>query len=131
VEALASQIWYIEQGRMSLFKGGYRAYMEDKRKAEAPPNVTPSKATQSNGAAKTQAPNQRKGGLSPYQLEKKLKSLEAQVHQLEAELAQINEALSEAAANGQFNTVSDLGYKHIATEAALNAALEEWASLAD
>jgi ATP-binding cassette subfamily F protein 3 len=126
IEALASQIWQVGAGKMTVFMGGYADFLAERKKAQDP-------AAQSNGKPtalpKKQEKAKPKHGLNPYQLEKRLKETEARVHRLEAEFAELSAALEIASLNGQAEEVARLGLAYTAKEAELEAAFEEWATL--
>jgi ATP-binding cassette subfamily F protein 3 len=133
VEALATQIWHVQPSGMTLFKGGYALYQESRRQAEAAQTNSQAETKKAAlGATNTPKPKAPpKHGLTPYQLEKKLKALEEEVHQLEQALASTLADLDAASLQGHLDQVTRLGQQYNQQEAALNAALEAWATLAD
>lgn len=131
VDALATQIWHIQPGQMALFKGSYALYQESRRQAEAVQVEAKKSAVVVPTNGKTEKSTAPKHGLNPYQLEKKLKALEDQIHQLEKEVADTLAALEAASLKGQLGEVSRLGDAYNQKEAALNAAMEEWTLLAE
>jgi ATP-binding cassette subfamily F protein 3 len=132
IDALASQIWHITPGRMTVFKGTYAEYMAERRQTAQ--NATIAKSTAGGTRTPAKAPengDRRKHGLTPYQASKRVTELETLIHKLQEELAQITDKLEAASAAGQVDQVARLGEAYTQTESHLNAVLEEWAILAE
>jgi ATP-binding cassette subfamily F protein 3 len=127
IDALATQIWAVQPGTLTVFKGTYREYL-------AARDSQPTAALTANGAdagkAKPAASG-KKHGLNPFQLQKRIAELETQIHALEAELAQVTADIETASAAGNAAEISRLGEKYTHDESRLDELLEEWAALAD
>lgn len=130
IDALATQIWAAEPGRLTVFEGSYQEYVSARDKASAaasaPANGKASKDTASS-ANTSAAP--KKHGLSPYQLEKRVAEVEAQIHTLEARLKALTSAIEKASGEGNAERVRQLGAEYTQTEADLEAVMDEWAAL--
>jgi ATP-binding cassette subfamily F protein 3 len=152
IEALATQIWAIDvqptpdgRGRgestLRVFAGDYAEYLAaraaEREKAAAARTASPASAPGTTGAnangAKPAEPARpaKKHGLNPYQLAKRIAALESEIGGLEAEVASLTAAIEAASARGDAGEVSRLGAAYTAAEAALDAALETWAELAE
>ena len=83
------------------------------------------------GAAEAEKSPVRKHGLNPYQLQKRLEALEADIHALEAELETLTDNIGSASASGDAEQVRLLGEQFTQAEAQLGALMDEWALLAD
>ncbi len=97
VQALATQIWYLEQGRLQVFAGSYEAFMAQhaSQSAHAAEEKGSPRATATR-AGRSPAPRQR-SGLSKNErrkLERRLATLEARIAALEAEQADLERQLS-------------------------------------
>ncbi|PJF24460.1 MAG: hypothetical protein CUN53_17725 [Phototrophicales bacterium] len=128
VEALATQIWAVANGRLDVFKGTYDDYLawrERQRASSALEASEPAFAPKNgvNGVKKTRS------GLNPYQRGKRLAALEGEIHSLEARLSAIQTELSSGRADA--GRVAALGVEYVATEEALHAAMVEWEMLID
>jgi ATP-binding cassette subfamily F protein 3 len=131
IESLATQIWVLEGGQLQVFSGTYHEYIaardaERLRAAAAREAARPEPA--SAGQPRTSA---KKHGLNPFQLERRIGEIETRIHTLEAELAQLTEALATAGAQGDGRRARALGDAYHEKEAALSAAMEEWALLVE
>jgi ATP-binding cassette subfamily F protein 3 len=120
IDALASQVWHITPGNMTIFRGPYAAYV-----AEA---VTQKEDT-SNRENGQRAENRR--GLNAYQRSKRIKKLESLIAELESDIDSLTAQIAQASESGQIDAVAALGEQYTQKESELNAALEEWAELAD
>jgi ATP-binding cassette subfamily F protein 3 len=125
VEALATQIWSVANGRMDVYEGTYSeflAWRERQRAASAPePAPAPKNGISAGGKAR--------GGLNPYQRGKRLAALEGEIYALEARLSAIQAELSGGSAD--VRRVAALGAEYAAAEEALHAAMAEWDKLID
>ena len=74
---------------------------------------------------------QKKHGLNPFQLKKRLAKVEEHIFELETKLEDLQTAIGEASSSGDAKKVSDLGAEYTQTEAELEAVMEEWELLAE
>lgn len=130
INALATQIWAAEPGRLEVFEGSYQEYLAAKAARAA--------AEAEARAAAGGAPPVRRGGdrahpsgLTPYARRKRVEALEAQIHEFEAALAGLSRDLNAAGAAGDADTVRRLGESYLEAETALHDAMTEWESLVD
>ena len=127
IDALATQIWAVGSGQMEVFEGSYAEYVAARNQRQM---LSTEKA---RAAAQPSAPAPavpRKNGLNPYALKKRIEELEAQIHALEGQVSELNDAIASASAAGDAARVRALGERYTAAEADLNAALDEWTELA-
>jgi ATP-binding cassette subfamily F protein 3 len=132
IDALASQIWHITPGQMTIFKGSYAEYIAQRRQAAQ--GAALAKQTSASVTASSKVPGNgvgRKQGLTPYQAAKRVAELETLIHDLQEQIAQITTRLEVASAAGQVEQVAHLGEQYTQTESRLNDVLEEWATLAE
>jgi ATP-binding cassette subfamily F protein 3 len=128
VDALATQIWAVSPGKLTVFKGTYKEYAAAR---DAQPAVVPEKPGANVSAARPAAQPQKKNGLNAFQLQKKVAELEAAIETLEDQLEELNSAIAAASSQGDAGKVAELGAAYTRAEADLHAAMEEWATLAD
>ncbi len=136
IDALASQVWSLRQGEMQVFEGPYAEFLADRAQrveaeaaAQAPhtsPDTSPDAWPPANGKSAADKPAH---GLNPYQLKKRVAELEESIHALEAELQQLESDLAAASAAGDAARVSALGAAYTQAEARLDAVMEEWDAL--
>jgi ATP-binding cassette subfamily F protein 3 len=129
IDALASQIWAILPGKMDVFLGGYKDYVaardaaKEAAKLQAAPQIgKPATKADSKGDAK-------RNGLSPREREKRVAAVEKTIHDLEVKMVQISGDLEAASAAGQVDKVRSLGQAYAATQAEIEACMEEWETL--
>jgi ATP-binding cassette, subfamily F, member 3 len=132
IDALATQIWVVSPGQLTVFKGTYKEYVIARdtqssngaatNKVEA---AKPSKGAQpaSNGG--------KKQASGSFKLQKQVAELEAQIHRLEAQLGDLTDAIGKASAEGDAYRVRELGEQYTQAEAELQATMDEWAALAE
>lgn len=131
IDALATQVWQMTPGALSITYGGYQEYLRarNRRMQQAAEDRAQETARAKGKRAANYAP--KKQGFSPYQAAKRARELEKTIHQLEANLGEITRQLDGASAAGDAGEVRILGESYARTEAELEAALEEWGRLAE
>lgn len=130
IDALATQIWDVQPGGMTVFEGRYQDYLAARqaaREAQSAPRPAPPVPA---SAAPSGAPTaSRRSGLSVYERNRRLAQIEQQIHELEVRLVNLSGELGDASAAGHVERVRELGEAYTAAEAELNAALEAWEAL--
>lgn len=132
IDALATQIWHIDQGQLRVFKGTYQEYVAARDAAtnaapiadKPPTSKPPTKATVAQPPPLKLGANGRP--LSKWEIEKRTAAVEQDIHRLEIELVRLSGDLGTASAAGQVDKVRNLGEAYAATEAALS---ERWGEL--
>lgn len=129
ISQLATQIWAVgyREGELEVFDGTYDDYVAARNQRSLATSEA-SKPAQKTASTTTSA---KKNGLNPYQRQKRLTAVEAEIHALEAKQAELAQALETASATSDGEAVRTLGVQYTATETALEALLEEWAELAE
>jgi len=130
VDALASQIWHVTGDELTVFEGGYAEYQQMRKATQVETSIANQQIPPKDTKTETKT-SEKKHGLNPYQLQKRLTQLEAQIETLEATFENITKALEVASAAGDVDEVNRLGAEYTSTETDLNAAIEEWTTLAD
>ncbi|MBI5959242.1 MAG: ABC-F family ATP-binding cassette domain-containing protein [Chloroflexi bacterium] len=128
IAALATQIWDIQPGQMTVFEGTYQEYVQ----ARETGRETPAAAAPVRPAAAKSTPEKRpngKTGLSDYERKRRLAQVEQQIDTLEIRLVDLSGELGEASTAGEVERVRSLGEAYAATEAELDHALREWETL--
>jgi ATP-binding cassette subfamily F protein 3 len=128
ISALATQIWTVSPGKLDVFNGTYSEYVAARQKAAA-------SAADEGSRTKTggDPPNvaEKKQGLNPHQVQKRVAELEARIPQLETQLEEISDAIGVASARADTERVRSLGEDYTRTEAELHATMQEWERLLD
>ena len=128
IDALATQIWAASPGALDVFEGTYAGFLGD-RQARADDNAT-SKA-ETNGRTRETKTSQKKHGLNPYELEKRVTALEARIHDLETQIDSLAADIEKASSRGDADRVHALGIAYSRAEDDLEQAMEEWEMLAE
>ncbi len=126
VDALASQIWDVNSGKMTVYSGSYREYVAYRNQQKATP------PTNSNGSSRRQAAQyaEKIHGMTPAQLKKRIAEIEKHIETLENKMKEIELAIETASTSGDTRNVKTLGEQYTQTEQALETAMEEWGMLA-
>lgn len=129
IDALATQIWSAEAGKMTIFNGTYREFVASRNNLNSllTPNKPP--ANGKSTPAPKATPAKKAHGLNPYQLKKRLEAVENHIHELERKIDELHRAIESASAKGDANAVSDLGAQYTQAEADLESAMSEWERL--
>ncbi len=130
IEALATQIWEIAPGGMTVFAGDYQAWLRNRKSRQA--REAAERADQSAERRRQPAVYAEKvNGLSPFQRARRATELEEEIGALEAQISAISQAIGEASQAGQSAKTGRLGESYARAEAELAAAMEEWERLAE
>lgn len=121
IDALATQIWSLEQGRLTMFKGNYREFAEwrQARDGEGALPATP-KSPKSAGQTAVEA----KAKVDGRRRAQRLSELEQMIASLEKRLGEIAAELEQAGAN--VDQVRALGEEYAQVEGDLVAHITEW-----
>jgi ATP-binding cassette subfamily F protein 3 len=128
IDQLATQIWELRAGRLTVFPGAYAEFIDSRARASE---------TAKQRAAQQRAEERREQGSdrqSKYDARKRAKALaetEAEVHRLENKLAQLEAELAAASQQQDVPRIQRLGEEYTATQHALEQSLEAWAQLAE
>ncbi|MDX2141535.1 MAG: ABC-F family ATP-binding cassette domain-containing protein [Chloroflexota bacterium] len=128
IDALATQIWALTPGALQVFDGTYREYLDARAREREAAAARAAPAPTNGKAATTSA---KKHGLNPFQLQKRVTELEAQIEALEARLHTLHTQIEDASAAGDAARVHTLGDDYTRTEAERDAALEAWGELVE
>ncbi len=130
IDALATQVWQLSPGDLSITQGGYEEFLRarNRRLQQAAGDKALAGARARGKRAAVYA--EKKRGLNPYQAAKRAGELEAMIHELESRLGEIETELDDASLAGDAGKVRTLGETYARAQADLEAALEEWGSLA-
>ncbi len=126
IDALATQIWAATPGDLQVFEGSYGEFVVEREKQK---QAELERLQPSNGRRKETQYTQKKHGLNPFDLEKKIGQVEAQIHALEAKLEQLHVDIGEASTSGNAALVRKLGEAYTQAEADLHTTMEQWEAL--
>ena len=131
IDALATQIWEMSAAGLTVFDGGYQAYLRARNRRVQVESAA--KADKSAGYRGKRPANYaaKINGLNPFEVAKRTAELEGSIGELESSLSKIGEQLDDASLAGDAGKVRSLGEAYARTESELEAALEEWSRFVD
>jgi ATP-binding cassette subfamily F protein 3 len=114
IDALATQVWAIEDGELRVYEGGYTEYLE----ATRPHRPLPWPAQRQHRAV---TPRQRKpaAGKEPPAAPARAGEIEQEIYRLEQQKADIEAAMAEASTTGDYRLLAELAREHKALDARL------------
>ena len=128
ISLLASQLWIVEEGRASLFRGTFEEWIRGRQ-------LTPQPHTQkvSIGAPKVRSrqsnKNRRTAAAKRRAKQAVVRDYETLISELESQLAEINAALQSATERQNVTEIARLGSEYNTTQARLDQAWDEWSEL--
>ncbi len=126
VDNLATQIWEVKPGEMTVIDGDYQEYLRQRNRALEQQSKAKEANSQKRHGKRPALYRDKKHGLNPFELAKHTAALEEKIQTLETSLHEIGLQLDDASLAGDANAVRQLGLDYANTEAKLEAALEEW-----
>ena len=128
ISLLASQLWIVEDGETTLFRGSFEEWMRLQRSAEQIQTASPD--TPAPKTRSRQSDRQRRTSAAQKRAKQaKIRDKEDLITRLEAQLAEINAALESATARQNIPEITRLGEKYNATQSRLDKAWDEWSEL--
>lgn len=128
IDRLATQIWELQTGKLTIFKGTYAEYVEARARAAEKSREL---AAQQRAEVRRDQNSDRQSKNDARKRAKALTDVENEVHQLEQKLTQIEQALQLASENQELARVQRLSQDYATTQQTLDAAMERWAALAE
>ena len=128
IDRLATQIWELRDGRLHVFEGTLAEYNEARRRtAEAD--------KQQAAAQRKEQRREQQGGRQGRSQDRKrqqaLEAAEAQVHTLEAQIADLETRLQIASEKQDLPAITRLSTAYADARAALDVAMERWLELGE
>ena len=117
IERLATQIWELRDGRLHVYEGGYAAYLEARRNADAAPAGAPVDVAPRKATSRTASDAAQSAALA---------QTEARIGELESAMAQLNARLVKATEAQRWQEVQTLGRQYHETQAHLELLMEQW-----
>ena len=129
IDGLATQIWTISDSGLEIYNGDYQSYITARNQRNQQENTE--NDNDSNGRGKRQAAQtaEKKHGLNPFELKKKLTAIESQIESLEAKMDELQQAIGDASSAGDADKVRQLGEEYTTIEAELDSTMAEWETL--
>jgi len=130
VDRLATHVWALRDGRLHIYKGGYRAYRaaRDEEKAALTERAKAAAATRTDDW-RERGRAERRARKEAEKRAQQLAALERQIEEQEAMLTTMGEALATASRAKEVDRVEALGLEYQEAQAHLQQLLDTWAEL--
>jgi ATP-binding cassette, subfamily F, member 3 len=134
ISQLATQIWAVTpvskngaNGTLEVYDGTYEEYVSARNQRQL------SEQADSTNKPRKQAAQyaEKKQGMNPYQLKKRIEELENKITTLEKKQSDLLKKMEQEGTKGNSELVRQLGEQYTQTETELNTTLDEWALLAE
>jgi ATP-binding cassette subfamily F protein 3 len=129
IDALATQVWLIEDGQLCIYEGDYQEYVARRQKEREAARLQVAQETSRMRAGRPQS-----GARShePGQAgERALHAVEEDISYLEQVLEELGQTLAQASTEGDLDRVHALGVEYHNIEADLERLLAEWTALGE
>ncbi len=121
INALATQVWSIEDGELRVYKGNYSDFQEQKRRAE---EAEEEEETEETEEKRRRRKGKKKAGET---IVGRMAKLEEDIAHLEAQLSALNEELVAASIAQDAESLRELGAEYQQVEEELQRLLAQWA----
>ena len=126
VNALATQIWDVADGRLKVTNGGYQNYLTLRAQDAEAAKEAAAQVREAEKAARSHNNDNQISKNEQRKQAKALAQLETTIETTEAQIAQIGDALQEATTSQSFAKIQTLSEAYAAAEAKLETLLEQW-----
>ena len=126
IRNLATQIWALDAGIMTVFEGNYDEYLAGVAAAGDSNKAQINTSRQKKDVAKG---SRAKSGRYAHKRERRVAKLEANIAELEANLVILSNELAAASEAGHVERVTELGEQYSQAEQQLTESLQEWEAL--
>ncbi len=127
IDALATQIWAVDDTQLRVYTGNYSAYMEQLREETARAEIEAPADDQKR--SKQRAQREQQAIQKTRQQEAERSELEDEIQQLETRLGLLGRELELASRAQRVDRVYDLGREYADVQEQLQRRLEEWAGV--
>ncbi|NJN15716.1 MAG: ABC-F family ATP-binding cassette domain-containing protein [Oscillochloris sp.] len=129
IDAIADKIWFIDQGRLRQYVGGYSDFVEARERATQS-EPTPGNAPAPKSIAQAQKPAANFVSPEEKQRRKRIAAIEAEVALLEQELNKLKADLESASVAQDIDRLTKLGTQYAELEQLLHQRYADWEQLA-
>jgi len=127
VSRLATQIWNLEEGRLSVFKGSYQSYITDrKRRFEEAEKVEPRPIPAKHRSLRQTKTSKNEAARRAARLAK----MEVAIADIELKLQELTHQLQEAGQAKTFDNMRSISIEYNAIQSHLEELMLEWETLA-
>ena len=130
ISRLASQLWIVEDGEATLFRGNFEEWMRQREDARQPiPNTAARQAPMPKPRSRQTDRQRRTSAAKRRAKQAVVRDHEALISSLEAQLVEIDAALQSATERQNVPEITRLGEQYNTTQARLEQAWEDWGEL--
>src|SRR5579871_1383283 len=129
MDALATKLWVLEDGEISVFDGNYTRYRLRRAQAESAAQTQAAQAARQSAAARAEAANGQRGAQAS-QAQRTAAQVEGEINRLETRISELESALAEASAAANVERINELAEEYEQAKAQLEPLYEEWQMLA-
>ena len=127
VDHLASQIWQLEDNRLSVFNGSYRDFIAERNRSN---ELAKAAADEQRKTKKTNSRKARKKSAASKKREKRQIEVESQIAEMENQLSDHTRRIQEAMEEKAFDNIPALSIEYAQTHKGLELLISEWEEVA-
>ena len=128
IDALATHLWVVEDGRLVVHVGNYTDYLEEKKAGESSTGRVPSSTFQVPLSRQRRASQPKQP--SPASAARQIATLEEEITVLEDRLDDLGQEIEQASSAQDVARVRELGEEYAAVEEQLGRSLAAWEKVA-
>jgi ATP-binding cassette subfamily F protein 3 len=129
IDALATHVWEVADGTLTAHRGGWAEYLAVRERRRAAATASPARGG-SGGNGRPQD-GQRDGRRAPDPRQERVALLDREIAAAQAQVRELDEAISAASDAGDGKLIADLGRQHVAASETLARHEEEWLALVE
>jgi ATP-binding cassette, subfamily F, member 3 len=131
VNALATQVWELRDGRLRVFNGSYEEFVTARDGAvESTPSPAPVSVPERVETSRSPGRQAKEVEREERRRKQRLQRLESEIAGAEEALARYTRQMEEESRAGSFEGVADLADSYTTLEAQLSELIQEWEALA-
>jgi ATP-binding cassette subfamily F protein 3 len=128
IDRLATQVWELRGGHLHVFPGTYAELLGARERAA---ERSKQQAAEARAATRGDYTANKQVRAEDRKRSRAVSDAESRVHQLEAQLAQLEQELHDAGGAQDVGAIEQLGRRYVQTQTELDAAMETWMALAE
>jgi chromosome segregation ATPase len=126
LEALATQVWQVSDGRLSVFRYGFAEY---RRRVSQSTSDTEKPSTQKE--LKIRQPEAKGDKYQDKKKKERLRVIEEKIENAEGKLSEIEKLLLSASQQGDKEKIAELGQQHSALKQEIQEQMQAWEDTAE
>jgi len=122
IDALATQVWLVEEGALRVYKGDYQEYLVQRQREAA------ARRAEADKAKPASPPPRPRSTAAPR---REIHEVEQDIAAREDRLQELAGILAQAGAEGDLDTSRDLGVEYTRVQAEIDQLMVEWVALGE